>query len=244
MRPLSDALLLQAWEVGMVQHPVDRALMLLVLGYPEKSVETLIGLSVGQRDAHLLELRRVTFGPQLEVLTTCSQCSERLELTLQVNDLLLVEIDQPQPESINLALNGYDLQLRLPTSEDLAAIVGIEDVNVARKVLEQRCLIAASRSDQPVAYEALPEDAIALLRQQLAEADPQAEMLFDLICPACQHEWQTLFDIVSFFWTEIGAQARRLLQEVHILAKFYGWRESDILAMGNFRRRQYLELME
>jgi hypothetical protein len=60
--------------------------------------------------------------------------------------------------------------------------------------------------------------------------------------PGLRHSWDVLFDIVSFFWAEIGAWAQRLLREVHALASAYGWREADILALSAWRRRQYLDL--
>ena len=245
MLPLSDIQLIQAWDIGQQQHPIDRALLLLTMGYPEKSIDDLLGMSVGLRDAHLLALRRETFGPQLDVLTTCPKCQEKLELNLQVGDLLLVDIDQQQQNQSQLSLNfsGFEWQMRLPNSQDLATVADMTDTKAAQKTLEQRCLLAVSQAGQPVEYEALPPEALAAFSQQLAGADPQAEMLFKLDCPACKHSWQTLFDIVSFFWTEIGAQSRRLLQEVDALARVYGWREADILAMGAFRRRQYLNLM-
>jgi hypothetical protein len=48
---------------------------------------------------------------------------------------------------------------------------------------------------------------------------------------------------VTFFWSEISAEARRLLLEVHNLASAYGWSESDILSMSALRRRYYLEMI-
>lgn len=244
MRSLSDAQLIQAWDAGQQQHPIDRALILLTLGYPERSTDDLLAMSVGLRDAHLLALRQETFGPQLDVRTACPQCGEQLELNLQVNDLLMVDIDQPpNPPPLSLSFSGFEWQMRLPNSQDLAAVADMTDVNAARQTLEQRCLLAVRQAGQPIEYEALPTEALTAFSQQLAQADPQAEMLFNLDCPACQHHWQTLFDIVTFFWTEIGVQTRRLLQEVDALARTYSWREADILAMGAFRRRQYLNLM-
>jgi hypothetical protein len=77
----------------------------------------------------------------------------------------------------------------------------------------------------------------------MAECDPQAELLLDLNCPACQHTWQVLFDIVSFFWMELSVQAKRLMREVHLLARSYGWREADILSMSAMRRQFYLDLV-
>ena len=77
----------------------------------------------------------------------------------------------------------------------------------------------------------------------MAEADPQAEVELALNCPACGEGWQAPFDIESFFWDEIGAWARRVLGEVHVLASSYGWRESDILNMSAWRRQFYIDLI-
>ena len=68
-------------------------------------------------------------------------------------------------------------------------------------------------------------------------------MRFSLTCQGCGHEWAAVFDIVTFFWAELVAQAKRLLREVHQLARAYGWRESEILAMSSQRRHTYLELV-
>jgi hypothetical protein len=43
-------------------------------------------------------------------------------------------------------------------------------------------------------------------------------------------------------WTELRAHARRLLREVDVLARAYGWTEPDVLALDERRRAAYLEL--
>ena len=82
---------------------------------------------------------------------------------------------------------------------------------------------------------------MAAVLQAMSELDPEAETRFDLVCAACGHLWSALFDITAFFWTEIQALAQRLLHDVTTLARLYGWREADILAMSNTRRTYYLE---
>ena len=77
----------------------------------------------------------------------------------------------------------------------------------------------------------------------MAERDPMAEIQIQLACPACTQHWPLILDIASFVWTEIATQAKRLLAEVHILARAYGWREADILAMSDRRRRHYLDMV-
>jgi hypothetical protein len=73
--------------------------------------------------------------------------------------------------------------------------------------------------------------------------DIQADSRIEIHCPACGAQSSAEFDIAAFFWQEITAQARRLLREVHALARAYGWREADILAMSARRRQAYLSLI-
>ena len=91
--------------------------------------------------------------------------------------------------------------------------------------------------------EALPDEVTVILGESVLERDPQAEVQIDMTCPQCQYHRPSLFDVSRFLWTEIQAQAKRLLREVHILARAYGWRETEILALSNVRRQFYLEMM-
>lgn len=80
--------------------------------------------------------------------------------------------------------------------------------------------------------------------REVIETDPQLEILLDLACPACAAPCPTLFDAVSYFWEEIEAEARRLLREIHTLARAYGWTESEILDVPAVRRYYYLALVQ
>jgi len=75
----------------------------------------------------------------------------------------------------------------------------------------------------------------------MVESDPQSHIELALTCPACEQDWQVVFDIASYLWSEIQTWALRILHEVHILASAYGWREADILALSPLRRQLYLE---
>lgn len=79
---------------------------------------------------------------------------------------------------------------------------------------------------------------------RMAELDPQGDIELDLACDACGHAWQTAFDVCAFFWEEIEARAKRLLQEVRLLASAYGWTERDVLALSDSRRAAYLKMVD
>ena len=57
------------------------------------------------------------------------------------------------------------------------------------------------------------------------------------------HGWQAALDVAADFWLELHAWARGMLREIHTLARAYGWREADILALSPARRRHYLQLV-
>ena len=77
----------------------------------------------------------------------------------------------------------------------------------------------------------------------MAEADPLSEVQITLNCLECGHRLTMLLDILSYLWEELREQVKRLLNQVYILARYYGWREADILTMSPWRRQYYLEMV-
>jgi len=253
MRALTASELLTAWERGLSQTPLERALGLLGAACDGEPAEALARLSIGERDERLLTLREWTFGGQLVSLASCPGCGEQLEFSISAADLRPVPAardgrDSPGEASAPLSLRSgeYELSFRLPNSLDLAAVASggaMRSVEEAAAVLLESCLVEASRGGEAVRAADLPPEVAAAVARRMAEADPRAEVELALNCPACGEGWQAPFDIESFFWGEIGAWARRVLGEVHVLASSYGWREIDILNMSARRRQFYLDLV-
>jgi hypothetical protein len=242
MRALAAAESLAIWERGLRSARHTRALDLLELVLPEHSRDELGRLSLGRRDAALLSLREATFGSRLECVIPCPRCSERLEVTLDMNQLRGAEPAIVQDEAV-VETAGYALTLRPPNTIDEAAAAQVEDGEQARQVLLDRCIVSASRDGRAEPVRELSDNVIAAAMAALEEIDPQADIGFAMSCLSCGHQWRATFDIVAFFWSEIDAWARRLLREVHILASAYGWREPDILGLSATRRRIYLEMV-
>src|ERR1041384_1503137 len=239
MRPLSAAQLLAAWERGLGETRWRRALPLLAASSSD-STEGVAVLSVGERDRRLLQLREWVFGSELGSVANCESCGERLEWTVDTASLLAA------PASLTegaFTSDDYEIAFRLPNTLDLEVVGQTTDADVARAALLARCVTSASRGVVPVGPDELPETVTDALAEKMAEIDPQADVQMDLTCPACEHRWQALFDIESFFWTELQSWAQRILSEVHLLACAYGWREKDILELSAFRRQFYLSLV-
>ena len=243
MRALSASELLGVWERGLAQQPIQRALTLLSAAFPQTPPDVLAKLSIGQRDACLLTLREWLFGSNLVSLARCPNCGARLELTFNVADIRVASKAEGVNETLSLSIAEYDVCFRLPNSLDLAAITSHDEATTTRQLLLERCLIAAHQKGEPRLAHQLPAEIVDAIAQQMSQADPQADVQLDLTCPACNHQWQATFDIVSFFWSEIHTWAYRILGEVHTLARAYGWSEAEILALTPWRRQFYLEMV-
>lgn len=240
MQALTARDLLDVWEAGDHQSLVRRALLLLSAAFPENSIDALAQLPIGRRDAQLLAVREWLFGPQLISVVICPNCGERLQITSNTRELRASRsIDDLPP----LTIDRFTVRCRLPTSADLLAIAGCDTVEAGQSVLLQRCVQSVQVDGVDQSTDALPLDVIEAIASHLAQADPQADLQFDVQCPACDHRWLAAFDAAAFMWAELDAWAQRTLREVHTLARAYGWSEADILAMSATRRQAYLNLI-
>lgn len=242
MKTLTAADLLSVWERGAGRLPVDRAMVILAAVFPDQPLDSLADLSIGQRDAALLSMRLRTFGPRVDCLAECPMCSERVEINFQIGDLMRSSANARADQALVAELEGYQLHYRLPNSRDLLAALAYER-QAARRMVVERCVLAVTQAGQPVSPAGLPESLVEGLGRQMAAADPLAEISFDLSCPSCQHGWLSRFDILAHLWSEIETWAYRTLEEIHRLARSYGWSEADILGLSAWRRRYYLSLI-
>lgn len=227
MQSLSAIDLLRAWEAGNALNLPQRALILLAASHRDTSTDALARLTLGERDARLIDLRAQCFGSAITALAACPSCSEQVEMQFDVAALRAPAACSD--EVFNLAAGN--VRFRAVNSLDVLALMDTPNEN-PKRALAERCVIESAG--------ALTDAQVDAIAGALREADSQAEVLIALTCPNCGHAWPALFDIASFFWREIEAWAQRTLDDVHALASAYHWREEDILAMSAWRRQQYL----
>jgi hypothetical protein len=178
----------------------------------------------------------------VEALAQCPACGEAMEFQFHVPDVQADSSDLSREEH-ELSTGEWTVRFRLPDSRDLAAIATCgHHRERAKTELAARCLVCAEKSGTAVTFSELPAEVWEAVEQKMTVLDPQAEVRFALSCPSCGHTWAALFDIAAFFWSELSTLARRLMREVDVLARAYGWRESEILSLSPIRRQAYLEL--
>ncbi len=232
MHPLSSSDILLLWERGQSLHPIDKGLLALGTALPDSPWESLVNLPLGKRNQTLLELRVTCFGSRFAGWVSCPACQEQLEFEQDCRALMTDKAYEPD-QVITVQERTY----RLPTSRDLAQAAREKDPQRAALSLLESC------TTSPAAPKDWSEKEIEEIGEQMALADPMAEIILSLQCDHCSYQWNEPLDIVSFLWIEIEAAARRLLLEVHSLASAYGWSEREILSLSEHRRALYLELV-
>jgi hypothetical protein len=220
MLELSGAATLELWDAAHSLRPVERAVVLACAD--GEDADEVARLPLGLRDARLLALHAAIAGRCVDATASCPHCGEDAEFTLDV-DALLTRQAETEP-----AADGW----RSPNSLDLEAAEGAADAAEAERVLLERC----------VGIREPAEERRRAVAAAMAEADPLAEVLVDVACPACEETFVADLDVAAFVWAEVRAAALRLLRDVDALARAYGWTEAEVLALGDARRQAYLEL--
>lgn len=244
--------LLTLWEQGLQASRRQRDDALLACAYAAAPPQAL-----GQRQVALLAAHAQWFGPALALRSACPAC--QAELAWEVDSAALSQTLAQMPSgSAEPALThaGGRLHLRAPQADDIDRAVAAGPQAYADALLA--ACVASWRPEPATAPDAAPDTAPAPLPApadwpadlrdaalaRLEALDPAASVSFALDCPACGHAWDAPLDPGAALWRKVQAAAERLLQEIDLLARAYGWREADVLALSPLRRAAYLQLVQ
>jgi hypothetical protein len=241
---LTDTDVVRLWERGRALGATGRALLAVEYTAPESRRDEVRRWPLGQRDAHLFDLRRALFGRRMPTRSACPRCHAELEFELDAN-ALQSRCAGVAPEAERIVEGeGLRIRLRAPTSEDLLALEAAQSVAAAEALLWSRCVEVSTADGDSMHSQALPEALRRQVEEHIESLDPLADVSLDLRCESCEFRWQAPYDIAHVLWKEIAQRAAQLLHEVHVLARAYGWSESEILALRAWRRELYLAWLE
>jgi hypothetical protein len=230
--------LLTLWERGYNASPIDRALLLSTVANSDDSMETVLDLPIGLRDGSLMKFRRALFGSHITSTIPCNNCATTLELSFDLNPLIDM-MNNVSTSSFSIDWQGTVFELRCPSTRDLIDVSKRPRSKRSTAILE-RCLVTS----EPSLFDRLQSSELQQLVASAIEGhDPLADIEYSMCCLACSHTFCTSFDIVAFLWCELNAWCQRLMGEVHVLAKSYGWTEAEILRLSSWRRQVYLNMI-
>lgn len=207
------------------------------------SLSAMAGLSIGERDKRLLQLREWMFGSCLQNTASCPKCLTPVEWETDLKTLQLQNLTEVVSKEYNLEVDGFTLCFRLPNSNDLLKAASDHGYYTNPKKLLSECILEVQREQHNYETGDLPDAVLEALSQRMGEEDPQADIQMSVNCPACSHNWEAPFDVMSYLWIEVDNWAKHILQEVYVLARACGWSEHDILSMSAQRRQLYLEML-
>lgn len=230
--------LLRGWEEGLGRGRVARAVALAAAAGGHTFAEA-CDLPLGARDALLVELRGACFRGDVQALADCPACGEELEVAVPLSDLRRCRETVPG----EVTVGGRRVGFRALTSRDVLSVEAAGPACAgARRRLVTRCVLAVDgEAADGEAVDALGDEVLDAVAAALPAVDPGADIRLDLTCALCGHGWAAPFDVAAHLWADVDACARGLLGDVHALARAYGWREEEVLALSAARRRFYLE---
>jgi hypothetical protein len=229
--------------MGQGQASWYRAWLLLAPAFPKAAQNELTAMSIGRRNTYLFRLREMLLGPAMQAFIKCPRCQAQIEFTLDTRTLCQRDPDAPRDPEGEILIEDIFFRFRLPTTRDVARAAATESDEEARRKLLGLTILEARSGDIRIDPLDLSPTVLDALAGHISDCDPPVDLRIGLECPDCSHKWTAPFDIVAFLWSEISTLAKRLLNEVHALARVYGWREADILAMSAQRRQHYLKLV-
>ncbi len=237
---LDTEALLTLWERALGQPAGVRDDALLRASFEgAEPVRTL-----GERNARLMELHARLFGREIELLSDCPACHTVAQFSGNCDALaaqMWPKLENTGPH--RLEAQGHVIEFRLPDSADIAIASADEGDEDFTQLLLDRCVLACTREGHDVPVRQLPEPVLDALSQHMETLDPGASVSFALDCPQCATHWQAPLDVGEMLWQKVRAAAERVLLDIDMLARSYGWTEREVLRLSPLRRAAYLQMV-
>lgn len=199
--------------------------------------ERLWALTLAGRIGGLLEIHAATTdADDLPLVVRCpyDDCGEGMELTLPAGELLAMARDAESEHSIEVTVGAEAFVLRRPCGADQR---GWQQRTYADRDEAEAAVI------ETLVLEGQPSPGV---REALADAlrafDPLPAFELDVVCPSCDRRADIPIDLEAVLLNALARGQDRLIRDVDLLARRYGWSEEEVLALPRWRRRRYLAL--
>lgn len=191
--------------------------------------------TLGVRNRRLLALHRSLSDAPLDARLRCAACGTDNEFAVPAASIL--DCRAPDPAARAVVRSGRRrLTFRLPLMADIEAAPGPAAEDALAHIVA-RCRIGGKPGERVCA------PVLARLAARFESLDPAARIVVALRCAECRGALRATIDIAEFVAADVERIVDRLLREIDVIARAYGWTEHDILALPAARRRRYVAMI-
>lgn len=195
-------------------------------------------LCVADRQYLMLRLAAMLDGEQMWLKLSCGHCHSLFDVDIKRCDLPVKPAGENYPR-VTLQLENATIGARIPTGEDQQNIADLPDQQ-AMFALLKNC-ISSVNGDLPSEefIRTLSEKDIETIDESLDELSPAVCNQILVNCPECGQQQYAELDHYDLS----GINRHFFYHEVHTLASYYHWSESEILDLPKSRRHLYLDMI-
>lgn len=174
------------------------------------ALERVRSLSTVERDAALVQIRRISLGDQVQLEVSCPACGKKNDVDFALSALPLpsgeipAEVTVALPEGATNGATDRTALARTPTAGDqedlLSANLGTESER--RTFLLARVLVRYGDAEGPfdaTFVRGLPTSARFAVERAIEAAVPDFDLSMAVRCAECGTDFSSPFDVVSFF---------------------------------------------
>jgi len=197
-------------------------------------------LSIGNRINCLLLL--ATGGPDraLNLVYKCAGCGEELEIEITLGELSALQREADLVETVGVEINGRRTEFRKPIGrdqQDWSRMVFHDERDAAAGII-------GTLAVTPDFMESNVLESLDAIEEALDEADPLVNFSFSVRCEECGELNEYPVDLLETALGMLNRAQNQLIIAIHRLALHYHWTEKEIFAVPEWRRREYLKLIE
>lgn len=236
--PVSGALELALAETAEVAASIPvavtrmLALALKDLGGEPVNEERAASLCVADRQFLMRELDRHLGFDGGWFHADCAVCTARFDFHLRYGELPVQEAGPDFPLA-TIEWQGRALRFRLPTGRDQEALTRVPGGQARSWLLQQL-------SCEPEQLATVDEALVDSVEAALETVAPTVVVQVQARCPECGAS--TTVDLDPY--RVLMRQSDDLLSQVHRIALYYHWSETEILGLPHTRRQRYLEMID
>ena len=202
-------------------------------------------MTIGDRVYVILYLRMITFGDTFQIDLQCNSCKNLMSIDLSIvaiiNNSLNTQnnkhyeyVADIQTDYIyyKIKYSEFEVKMRLLNGLDQENI-SLNGINETE--LFESCII---NLDSIGREKLLDKDFRSKINSVFSELDPLSDILLTPVCPSCNNSFKIPFIVEDFFFKEIKSRSNNLEIDVHWLALYYHWAESEILSLPISKRKK------